>query len=137
MHVNGACLCGAITLEAEVEEDKVAVCHCTDCQRLSGSAFRGGVPALRGTIVMTGSPKTYVKVADSGRRRLQVFCPDCGTPLYADDPEGAGAYISLRIGFLDQRALLVPRAQIWRRSALEWVDRLNAIPGLAAGFPTT
>lgn len=135
MHVSGACHCGAITVEAEVEEGTVGICHCTDCQTFSGSAFRGGVLALRNTVVLTGSPRTYVKVADSGRRRLQAFCADCGTPLYADDPDGSGAHVSLRTGFLDQRSLLAPQTQIWRRSALAWADHVETIPGLTAGFP--
>ena len=99
MHLSGTCHCGAITVEAETEEDRVAICHCTDCQILSGSAFRGAVRALRNTIVVTGNPKTYVKIADSGRRRLQVFCPDCGTPLYADDAEKLLPSVSMRTGF--------------------------------------
>jgi hypothetical protein len=96
----------------------------------SGSAFRGGVAALRETVTVTGNPKIYVKVADSGRRRIQAFCPVCGTALYADHPEAQTPYVSLRTGFLDQRRQLVPGLQTWRRSALEWPDRLAEIPCL-------
>jgi Glutathione-dependent formaldehyde-activating enzyme len=45
MKVQGQCHCGAIRYEAEVEPDTIAICHCLDCQRLSGSAFRANVPA--------------------------------------------------------------------------------------------
>jgi hypothetical protein len=40
MKIDGRCHCGFITFEAEVDPEKVVVCHCTDCQTLSGSAFR-------------------------------------------------------------------------------------------------
>jgi hypothetical protein len=45
MRVNGSCHCGQITYEAEVDPARVGVCNCTDCQVLSGSAFRVSVPA--------------------------------------------------------------------------------------------
>ncbi|HEY2357207.1 MAG TPA: GFA family protein [Phenylobacterium sp.] len=130
MHVSGSCHCGVIKIEAEAEEELAGICHCTDCQVLSGSAFRGGVQALRKTMTVAGKPKTYVKVAERGRRRLHAFCPDCATPLYADDPEAKTPFVSLRIGFLDQRDQLVPQVQTWRRSALPWSSRLAEIPAL-------
>jgi hypothetical protein len=127
MRVNGACHCGAIRIEAVVDEAQVAICHCTDCQVLSGSPFRTVAFASRDSMVVHGTPKTYVKVADSGRRRAQNFCTDCGTPLYAADADSTEGVVSLRTGFLAQRGQLVPRLQIWRCSAEPWVDDLSAI----------
>ena len=49
MKVEGACLCGYIAIEGEVDPDKVTVCHCTDCQTSSGSAFRVSIPVPGGT----------------------------------------------------------------------------------------
>jgi len=40
MRIDGRCHCGYITYEAEIDPEKVMICHCTDCQTLSGSAFR-------------------------------------------------------------------------------------------------
>jgi hypothetical protein len=40
MKIDGHCHCGEITFEAEVDPDALNICHCTDCQTLSGSAFR-------------------------------------------------------------------------------------------------
>ena len=71
-----------------------------------------------------------MKLTDGGRRRIQAFCSHCGTPLYADYPEANTPYITLRTGFLDQREQLVPRVQMWRRSALQWSDRIAEMPGL-------
>jgi hypothetical protein len=39
MKIDGACHCGSITYAAEIDPQTVAICHCTDCQTLSGSAF--------------------------------------------------------------------------------------------------
>ncbi len=60
------------------------VCHCTDCQTISGTAFRTVVFAAEGTFkLLSGELKTYVKTAESGALRAQTFCPECGTHIYA------------------------------------------------------
>jgi|PlaIllAssembly_1097288.scaffolds.fasta_scaffold35669_2 hypothetical protein len=131
MHVTGACHCGAVTFSAEVDEAKVMLCHCTDCQVLSASAFRVGAIVLRDTFAIRGPTKEYRKIGTSGSVRIQVFCPECATGIYSYTPGDAGPYISLRLGGVHQRAELAPRLQLWRRSALPWIDRLADVPGCA------
>ena len=131
MKVQGSCHCGQITYEAEIDPASVGLCNCTDCQMLTGSAFRVSVPAPReGFRLLTGQPKTYVKTADSGTRRRHSFCPNCGTPVAAsadtDDPPS----VSLRVGCLVQRAQLPPRRRQWCRSALPWAQNVSVVPGI-------
>jgi hypothetical protein len=57
-----------------------------------------------------------------------VFCPECGTPLYATAPQNATS-VSIRLGCVRQRDRLRPFAQIWRHSALPWLDELSAVTG--------
>src|SRR5215510_302316 len=84
MKVDGSCHCGTIRFEAEIDPNKVVLCHCTDCQTLSGTAFRTVVPAIAGTFrLLSGAPTVYVKTGESGNKREQTFCPDCGTPIYS------------------------------------------------------
>ena len=129
MKVTGHCHCGAISFEAEIDPAQVRVCHCTDCQRMSGSAFRTNVTTLPGTLVLkSGAPKIYVKTAESGNRRAQAFCPDCGTNLWASDATENPQTVGLRVGTLDQRAELRPSRQIWVRSALPWSMDLTGLP---------
>ena len=52
MRIDGACHCGAITYEAEIDPAGVRLCHCTDCQTLSGSAFRVTVSATNGSFTL-------------------------------------------------------------------------------------
>jgi Glutathione-dependent formaldehyde-activating enzyme len=62
MKVTGGCHCGQITYEAEVDPATVRVCHCTDCQRLTGTAFRTNISSLPGTFVLkSGTPKIYIR----------------------------------------------------------------------------
>jgi hypothetical protein len=127
MKIEGGCHCGSITYEAEVDPAKVAVCHCTDCQTLSGSAFRTVVPAAKEALKLRGQPKVYVKTAESGAKRVQAFCPDCGTPIYSS-AVGDAPVFNIRVGTSRQRAQLRPNAQIWFRSALDWVADLASVP---------
>jgi hypothetical protein len=129
MKVEGSCYCGAITFVAEVDPAEVEVCHCTDCQRLSSSAFRIVVPAAPGSFrLLSGAPTIYVKTAESGNRRNQAFCPTCGTSIYSAPADGDSQFFGLRVGALLQRRELVPQAQFWRHSALPWVDHLGDLP---------
>jgi len=137
MKITGACHCGHIRFEAEVDPGTSSICHCTDCQVLSGTAYRTAVFTLKGTFCMLGAaPKIYVKTADNGNRRQQSFCPECGTPIYStatgDDPK----VLAIRLGTINERSALAPQSQIWCRSRLAWVDDLTAIPGTdtQAGF---
>ena len=131
MKINGGCHCGFITYEAEVDPNAVGICHCTDCQALTGSAYRVFVPAPAQTFeLLSGQPKIYIKTAQSGNPRAQGFCANCGSPLYSCAPSNPPDYI-LRTGTLDQRAALPPRRQIWCSSALPWSANLEDIPPLA------
>ena len=128
MHVTGTCHCGAVTFSAEVDEANVIVCHCTDCQVMASSAFRLGALVRRDTFHISGAVKEYAKVGTSGTRRLQVFCPECGTGIYSYAPDVDSPFISLRLGGVRERAQLRPVLQIWRQSALPWVGQLDDIP---------
>jgi hypothetical protein len=134
MKIDGRCHCGQITFEAEVDPNAMLICHCTDCQTLTGSAYRVVIsaPAAHFTLC-TGVPRSYVKAAESGNKRRHAFCGNCGTPIYACAVDNPQSY-SLRVGAITQRAALSPQRQIWRRSALHWVDTLNAVPATEKGF---
>jgi hypothetical protein len=61
--------------------------------------------------------------------RVQAFCPTCGSPIYSTSPgEHPRPSYTLRVGILRQREQLVPKRQIWFRSALPWVTGLGTIP---------
>lgn len=130
MHVDGACHCGRIAYEAEVDPLRSAICNCTDCQTFSGSPWRASVPARAGDFrLLRGTLKTYVKTAQSGTKRLQAFCGDCGSAVYSTTPEDRTIF-NLRLGALAQRADLPPKRQIWMSSALSWANDITEVPGV-------
>lgn len=127
MKIEGGCHCGQITYEAQVNPEHVGICHCTDCQTLSGSAFRVSVLAAKDNFrLLTGRPKIYFKTTEKGERGEQAFCPECGTPIYAGDVEGR--LLSIRVGTCRQRAQLMPKIQIWCQSAQSWTGNIDALP---------
>lgn len=127
MQVHGSCHCGSIRYEASVDPERTAICHCTDCQKLTGTAYRVSVPAEEGSFRLTaGEPAIYVKIGDSGARRAQAFCRTCGSSLYVYDADRPKIY-GLRVGCVDERAALVPRKQKWCRSALAWTVSLASM----------
>ena len=126
MRIDGGCHCGRITFEADIDPEKVGVCHCTDCQALSGSAFVVYLPVPKESLRLRGEPKIYVKISESGTRRAQAFCPDCGSRLFASAEKDPQVF-NLRIGTVRQRASLAPKAQVWCRSALPWVMDLGSV----------
>ena len=102
MKCTGRCHCGAITYECEVEPEKAFICHCTDCQTLSGTAFRTVVPVPEADFtLLSGEPKVYVKTGESGNRRQQTFCGNCGTPIYACPDDPGPKTLNLRLGALE------------------------------------
>ena len=130
MHITGGCHCGKITYQAEIDPETVGLCHCTDCQILSGSAFRSSVPVTKADFKLTGQPKIYVKTAESGAKRAKAFCPDCGTHVYAAAPVDPQLF-NIRTGTVNQRSQLKPKRQIWCDSAQSWAMDLNAIAKVA------
>ena len=122
MKITGQCHCGEIEYEGEVDPQKVGICHCSDCQALSGSAFRTvGVVAGETFNILKGKPKEYVKVGDSGNKRVQAFCGTCGSALYATDTGDNPAAYNVRLGTSHQRHDLDPKFECWRQSALPWL----------------
>ena len=129
MKISGACHCGSITVEGEADPDRVSICHCTDCQTRTGSAFGVSVQVPGNTFKMTGQPTAYLKTTpESGKPRLQTFCPKCGSQIYSTTPgDGVQPFYTVRVGMLAQRDQLAPKRQNWFRSARAWVTDIDAI----------
>lgn len=130
MRIDGSCHCGAIAFEAEADPTTASICHCADCQSMTGTAFRFNIrvdgPNFR---LLRGTPSLYLKTtADSGNKRVQAFCPTCGTPMYATAPGDNPPAYTVRIGTLRQRDQFTPKVQKWFKSARSWVTELGSVP---------
>jgi len=128
MQIHGRCHCGNISFTAEADPAKVFACHCTDCQTMSGAPFRAVVRVPVSGFSLNGSPNIYIKTAQSGNRRAQAFCGECGTPLYATSADNPTLY-GVRLGCVEERAQLAPSKQVWTRSSMPWLHNLASVPG--------
>jgi hypothetical protein len=127
MNIKGSCHCGKIGYQAEINPASVIICHCADCQTISGAPYRAAVPVKAENFTLNGQPRTYVKTADSGKKITLSFCADCGTALYSAALENPIVF-NLRLGAIKQRAELTPQAQYFCRSAMPWVMDISRLP---------
>ena len=123
LKVDGKCYCGEITIDGTVASNMILACHCTDCQIFSGGPFRANAVIPAGSLNITGNVKEYLKVAESGNERIQGFCGQCGSQLYAVDP--AKTTYMVRTGCLRQRDQLVPTKHIFGKSTAAWLSSVN------------
>ena len=130
MKIDGQCHCGRVAYEAEIDPEHISICHCTDCQTLTGSPYRVTALTTRAQVRLTATPpKIYRKTGDNGNARLQHFCPDCGTPLFTTGEDDVSDDLGIRWGSIRQRAQLSPKRQIWCRSAAPWIADIVGLPG--------
>ena len=126
MDVDGKCLCGKIQYEAEIDPNTTTICHCTDCQINSGTAFGYVVGAVNNSFkLLNGEMSFYIKSADSGAKRELAFCGNCGTRIYARPADEESSFFGLRVGTIRQRRDLQPKRQVWKRSCLDWVKLIE------------
>jgi hypothetical protein len=133
MHITGGCHCGHVRYEAEIDPERISICHCTDCQTLTGSPFRITALTTKDRVTLTAAtPKIYRKTGGSGRIRLMHFCAECGAPLFGGGEDGVSNDLGVRWGSIDQRTELTPKRQIWCGSAVPWVGVVPDLPGRPA-----
>jgi hypothetical protein len=127
VQVDGGCHCGALRYQAEIDPERVVICHCTDCQITSGAPFRTIVQTKAADFHLQGSPKIYEKTGASGNRRALAFCADCGSHIYAAAAEQPRTSYALRVGTISQRDQLKPSMQVWCRSQMGWLDEIPTL----------
>ena len=97
-----------------------AVCHCTHCQKQTGTAFSVIVGIPSAALSVTGVPKTFEDKGSSGQRVQRQFCPDCGSPLISVVDVAPGLSF-IKAGTLDDPSWVKPTVDMWCGSAQPWV----------------
>ena len=125
MMIDARCSCGAVALSLPGPSGLVVACHCTDCQRRTGALFGVGAFYAAEAVTVSGSPKAYVRAADSGGRVRSYFCPDCGSTVYwrADNlPD----MIGVAIGAMADPNFPGPVKSVFEQSKHVWVEIAGA-----------
>ena len=123
MKISGKCHCGAIKLTGRTDIANSIACHCTDCQVFSGGPYRAVAICKAEDLIFDGVPQEYVKIADSGNKKIQGFCRNCGTQLFAADEKKT--IFNIRVGWLDQRDIIKPKKHIFGSSARDWIKSIE------------
>jgi hypothetical protein len=129
----GGCLCGAVRFEYSGSMEAAAYCHCSDCRRVTGSAFNVSLPMLLTQFrIVRGAPRGYARMADSGNTLTRYFCSECGSPLFTSSPVHPDR-VYVKGGALDDPSLVRPGTQRWLRSRVPWADIPPDLPGHGKG----
>ncbi|WP_394850962.1 GFA family protein [Pendulispora brunnea] len=116
----GGCLCGAVRYVLKGEPQATALCHCTHCQRQSGSAFSVNLFVKEDDYEQTGETKFYVDIGDSGQPSHRHFCANCGSPIMTQVLTIPGAVL-VKAGTLDDMEGLRPQTEIYTDHAAKWL----------------
>jgi hypothetical protein len=133
--VTGGCLCGAIRYRVTQPLDKIIMCHCTDCQKASGTGASANTVVPSDKLQITkGSPRLFTKVVDSGNTLHRAFCADCGSPIYTRRDHMPEISV-LKVGSLDAPDSMQIVMNIWTSSARPWIKLDPAIEQHAGNRP--
>ncbi|MBI1185867.1 MAG: aldehyde-activating protein [Alphaproteobacteria bacterium] len=132
----GGCACGALRYRMNAAPLFVHCCHCTDCQRQTGTAFvLNALIEASAVDTLLGEPRAYAMPTESGLSHRVFRCAACGTAVWSE--YGGRAQIRfVRVGALDAPAALPPDVHIYTRSKLPWVRLPEGAQAFEAYYDT-
>ncbi|HEV7316992.1 MAG TPA: GFA family protein [Ensifer sp.] len=132
--MKGGCLCGAVRYEAKGMPLFSGFCHCRDCQRATGTGHCCYMIFDRTDVTISGTCRSYEKLAENGNPTIRYFCEICGSQLFGSGPPDDERW-SIYAGTLDDLSVFQPTDAIFTRSRHEWdrsvltLDECEALPG--------
>ncbi len=131
----GGCACGTVRYECSAEPALSFNCHCRDCQLASGSAFGSFLIVWADSFrLLTGEPKFYRKISDSGNPMLRGFCSKCGSPLLIRAPHRP-KLVFIHAATLDDPGCYKPTMDVFTASAQPWDVMSPELQKFPAGPP--
>ncbi|TVY53592.1 hypothetical protein LCER1_G003609 [Lachnellula cervina] len=137
MSYEGGCFCGKIRMSYSGEPNAHVLCHCLDCRKISGSTYSNNLVVPENNFkVISGTPKTISKVADTGKTITSHFCGDCGTTLYRDGASFPNAVI-IKSGILDDPEFPnknIPKGELFASERVKWIAPIDGAAQMS-GMP--
>ena len=132
--ITGRCLCGAVRYQTEAEPITTRLCWCRVCQFFAAGNAAVSVCFPSAGMSITGEPRDYMSIADSGNRMHRHFCPTCGTQMFSE-AESRPHLIFVRAGTLDDPEIARPVATIWTAKAPSWACIDDSLPSFEGQPP--
>lgn len=105
-----------------------ALCHCLDCRKITSSTHSTNLVVTNDGFTLTkGTPKTFDKVADSGKTVSLAFCGDCGSTLWSQSATFGDTKV-IKMGTLDSDGALEdakPLLELFVRSRPSWLPAIT------------
>jgi hypothetical protein len=119
--LQGGCACGRLTVRVEGEPDRVGLCHCMTCRKVSGSPFGAFAIYPADRVTIEGAAQSW---ADDTQR---FFCPTCGSRVFSRTDDE----IEIGLGAFDEPNLFAPTYELWVVRREHWLEthELVAFPG--------
>ena len=134
-HINameGGCTCGAVRYRLKARPLFVHCCHCTWCQRETGSAFAVNAFIEASEVeLLKGSPTKATLPSASGKGQVFWRCPKCGVTLWSNYPQAGLNIHFVRVGTLDDPSRAAPDIHIYTSTKQRWVILQAGIPAVA------
>lgn len=118
--ISGSCLCGNIKYSTSADPIFMVNCHCTSCQKSSGSAFMPIIGVPEPLTVEGETISSYTSPGDSGKLMHRHFCSNCGSLLFAKG-EGAPGVLFLSAGTIDSEIQFSPTVNVYWRDHKDWL----------------
>ena len=118
----GGCLCGQVRFQARGQPTNIRICHCRLCQKATGSPFFARALYPMEQVAITGRIERYASSPQLNR----VFCPACGTRLWAERPEATR--LGIAIAAFDKPDELAPECHQFVSSKIGWLRINDGLP---------
>ena len=118
VHLTGGCLCGGVRFEITAPPLKMTYCHCTRCQRRTGTAASPQVRIEPGSLRFLQGEELVRGWQPPDHGFEKCFCSTCGGALFSSHPDGA--IWSVRMGTLDEDPGLRPSHRQFVAYAATW-----------------
>ena len=132
VEMEGGCTCGAVRYRLKARPIFVHCCHCSWCQRETGSAFAVNA-VIEASLVelLKGEPAQSRLPSASGKGQVFWRCSDCGVAVWSNYA-GAGPNIHfVRVGTLDDPSRAPPDIHIYTSTKQPWVILPDGVPAVA------
>ena len=133
----GGCMCGSVTFEITAPLVGALYCHCTRCQRRSGTGSSLTALTQPGSFAVTAGPN-LLRNWDPGDGWIKSFCVECGSHTHTTHPENPDL-IAVRLGCIQRDPGVRPSAHQFVADALSWLplpdDGLPRFPGRISAAP--